>query len=188
MKALLVNNTPLHAIVVVDYDPEWPQQYLTERAAVRDSTGDLLLKIEHMGSTAVPGLAAKPVIDMMGSVQTLDDAVRVGEILQPKGYHLIETGMKNRFLYRRDAPDGMRYHLHVVLDSNWDEQLERLLRDFLLKRSDLAAEYGALKHQLAVQYADDSDGYTRAKTAFIQRVVDLARDEAGLPHVDVWEE
>jgi GrpB-like predicted nucleotidyltransferase (UPF0157 family) len=188
LKDNLTNHSNRPALIVVDYDPEWPQRYLTERAAVVDSTGNLLLKIEHMGSTSVPGLAAKPVIDMMAAVRTLDDGVRVGEILRTAGYHLIETGMKNRLLYRRDSPDGLRYHLHIVLNTGWDEQLERLLRNYLLKHPELAAEYGILKQQLAVQYADDSDSYTRAKTPFIQRVVDLARDEAGLPRVDVWEE
>jgi len=174
---------------VVPPDPAWSEVYQSERAALTGRVGELFVALEHIGSTAVPGLEAKPVIDMMAAVRTLEDGERAAELLRPLGYQPRETGMPRRiFLQKQDGQRGLRFHLHIVEHATWGERNERLLRDYLLAHPEDAAAYGALKRALAEQYADDPDGYTRAKTAFIQEVVDRARRAAGLPPVPVWEE
>jgi GrpB-like predicted nucleotidyltransferase (UPF0157 family) len=171
------------AIVFTDYNPDWPAEAERSMAELRDR----FPVIEHIGSTAVPGLAAKPVIDLMASTPDLDAVLAEEDALTALGYVREQTGMRNRLFYRRDT-DGVRtHHLHVIPADNWDTRNERLLRDHLLAHPEAAAEYGELKRRLA---ATSSDGlaYTKGKTALIQRFIDRERAVRGLPPSDVWED
>jgi GrpB-like predicted nucleotidyltransferase (UPF0157 family) len=172
-------------VEVVPYDPTWPELYEAERAVLLAATSQLIA-LEHVGSTAVPGQAAKPVIDMMAAVESLQ-AVRL-EPFTSLAYHLIETGMRDRFFLRKRIDNGLLFHLHIVERDTWNERNERLMRDYLLEHPEAVVAYGDLKRQLAQQYPEDSVAYTEAKTAFIQGVIDKARDERGLPRVNVWED
>ena len=96
--------------------------------------------------------------------------------------------MHERFFLRRANARGQVFHLHIVALATWDERKERLMRDYLLRHLEAVKAYGELKQQLALQYADDSVEYTKAKTEFIQEIIDKARAEHGLPPIDVWEE
>ncbi|MFI4935162.1 MAG: GrpB family protein [Caulobacterales bacterium] len=175
-------------VAIVDYDPAWPARFQQERARLLALPGVAFDEFEHVGSTAVPGLAAKPTIDMMASVEHLDDVTAFLGRLEAAGYQLIDVGFTNR-LFLRKAADAqpVSFHLHIVLRSAWAFANERILRDHLIANPDVAAAYGALKASLAAQFADDSPAYTAAKTAFIQQAVDTARTKLGLPRVDVWE-
>ncbi|MEV4514449.1 GrpB family protein [Dactylosporangium sp. NPDC049525] len=173
-------------IEVRDYDPGWPE---LARRAVEELTAALpgrLAVVEHVGSTAVPGLAAKPVIDLMAATPALDVVTSVEDVLERLGYRRVETGMRERLFYRREG-EPAAYHLHVVTAGSWDTRNERLLRDHLLRHPADRDAYGALKRELAAA-GHDGDTYTRAKTELIQRMVDAARADLGLPWVDVWED
>ncbi|MFF5225575.1 GrpB family protein [Dactylosporangium sp. NPDC000521] len=173
-------------IEIHDHDPAWAG---SARRAVEELTTalpGLFGVVEHVGSTAVPGLAAKPVIDLMAATATLDAVIEADELLGSLGYRRLETGMRGRLFYRRDG-SPVAYHLHVVTADTWDTRNERLLRDHLLHSPADRGEYGALKQRLAGA-GHDGEAYTRAKTALIQRMVDAARDARGLPRVDVWED
>lgn len=175
-------------IEVREYDPAWPA--LAEAAAgeLRAALPGVLLELEHIGSTSVPGLAAKPIIDLMASVPSLSAVADREDVLAGLGYHRVETAMRERLFYPRDDAGGRRtHHLHVVTASSWDTRNERLLRDHLRAHPEAAAAYGALKRDLAVT-VDDPDEYTRAKTDLVQELVDAARTTRGLPLVTVWEE
>lgn len=180
------NQEALSRVEMVAYDPAWPDIYRAEHAALTALAGAELLELEHIGSTAVPGLTAKPIIDMMAAVAELDQGRALASGLAARGYHLIETGMRNRLFLRRWTDDGRVFQLHVVERSSWDERKERLMRDYLVSHPDAAAAYGALKVRLAAEHAEDSLTYTQAKTDFIQRLVDRARAGLGLPPIDVW--
>jgi GrpB-like predicted nucleotidyltransferase (UPF0157 family) len=144
--------------------------------------------LEHVGSTAVPGLAAKPIIDMMAAVAELQDGLDCLEPLAALGYEKIETGMQGRlFLRKIDPQQGCSFNLHIVESASWPERNERLLRDYLRTHPTDAQAYGELKQNLALEYSRDGSSYTKAKTAFIQSVMDRARDERGLPRINVWE-
>lgn len=173
---------------VVDYNPEWASIYEAEQALLRKVVGQPFVKIEHIGSTAIPNQHAKPIIDMMVATQTLDDLDNYLPALNDIGYQLIEAGMRERFFLRRSDAKGQVFHLHIVALDTWDERKERLMRDYLLKNPEAVKAYGDLKHKLALQYADDSIEYTKAKTAFIQEIVNKARAEHNLPPIDVWNE
>jgi len=156
------------------------------RAQIDQAVPGLFADIEHIGSTAVPGLAAKPIIDLMAATASLDAVVAREDALGTLGFRRIETGMPDRLFYARDDEVGRRtHHLHVVPLAAWDTRNERLLRDHLRTHPRDRDRYAMLK-----QTARDKDGedYTRAKTAVIQYLVDRARSERGLPSVPVWEE
>jgi len=145
----------------------------------------LFLAVEHIGSTAVPGLPAKPVIDLMASLARLgevdDDALRT------LGYRMVPTDMPERLFYRREDYDSTAYHLHVVPVDSWPGRNERFFRDYLLAHPDARDRYAALKRELMDRFGPGAS-YTRGKTAFVQEITDAARTELGLPSVPVWEE
>jgi len=144
----------------------------------------LFLAIEHVGSTAVPGLPAKPVIDLMASVDDLDEVD--GRALETLGYRPAPPDMPERLLYRREDYDSTAYHLHVVTAASWPTRNERLFRDHLLTHADDRDRYAALKRELMEKFGP-GPAYTRGKTELIQELTDAARAERGLPSVPVWE-
>ena len=174
-------------VTIVDYDPRWPGQFATERDLLTQHVSPPFIDHEHIGSTAVPNQRAKPIIDMMASVAKLPDADSMIPQLAQLGYVVVETGMKNRYLLRKPAA-GARpaFHLHIVAKDTWAERKERLMRDYLREHPGAVTAYGQLKARLAIELGEDSAAYTRAKTDFIQELIDRARDARGLPRIDVW--
>ncbi len=175
------------AVEVVAHNPNWPNLYAAERARIVAGCPSYFVAFEHIGSTAVPGLRAKPIIDMMAAVPSLVGSGPLSDALNGLGYAVFETGMSNRLFLRRYTPDE-RFHLHIVEYATWDERKERHMRDYLLEHPDAARAYGELKDGLARLHAEDSLAYTKAKTAFIQGVTDKVQDARGLPRFDVWED
>ena len=176
-----------HPVTVVDYDPQWPIIYAAEQVLLLSRTGSHFTELEHIGSTAVPGQRAKPIIDMMAAIHSLDELSAFQPGLEFLGYGLFDTGMCNRYFFRRQDASGQVFHLHIVELSTWSERKERLLRDYLLEHPEAVKAYGEVKTELAQTHPEDSHAYTEAKTDFIQSVINKARAERGLPPIDVWE-
>jgi GrpB-like predicted nucleotidyltransferase (UPF0157 family) len=192
-------------ILVVDSDPRWAGIAAALMAELRSALPGGCEQMEHIGSTSVPGLPAKPVIDLMASTADLDRIIGVEQQrLSPLGYTRFETGMIGRLCYRREAGSApadlvacdevvrrhraqVAVHFHVVPAKGWAVQNERLLRDLLLADPEAARRYGDLKRRLAAEISDPRL-YTRAKTELIQELVDKARQQRGLPPVNVWED
>jgi len=176
-------------IEIAGYDPRWPQQAAAVARELAEALPGTFTRIEHVGSTSVPGLAAKPIIDLMAGVADLEAAaVELAAALPALRFVPQDNGMSGRLFFYRDE-DGRRVcHLHVVPDATLDTRNELLLRDLLRRRPDHAERYAALKRALAASNAGDSFAYTRGKTDLIQQLVDEARTAAGLDPVPVWEE
>ena len=166
-------------VVIVDYDPQWPILYEEEKRHILDAIGHVVVAVEHVGSTAVPGLGAKPIIDIMAAVRDLDDAEQCFRPLQEIGYEYVpehEASIPERRYFRKGPPEAHR-HLHMVelASGFWERHL--LFRDFLRGRPEVATQYYQLKKRLAARYGSDREGYTEAKTAFIRWVEGRARSE-----------
>ena len=163
-------------VVVVPYDPGWPATFALLRDRIAASLGELAVGIEHIGSTAVPGCDAKPIIDIDVVVRTdghVADAVRVlGEL----GYvHLGDLGIAGREAFR--APMQLpRHYLYVCPAGSPTLRAHLALRDALRHDPALAAAYGALKRELAVRYRDDRDAYAEGKSPFIRAVLREVRE------------
>jgi GrpB-like predicted nucleotidyltransferase (UPF0157 family) len=163
------------AVVVVDHDPSWPALFERIRANVWPAVHDLATSIEHVGSTSVPGLAAKPIIDLDIVVRSTDHMPTAIERLAALGYqHLGDLGIAGREAFR-PPPGSPEHHLYVCRPDSAGLANHLTFRDQLRRRPELAQAYGALKTSLATQFAHDRDAYGAAKTAFI---VDVLRQAA----------
>jgi GrpB-like predicted nucleotidyltransferase (UPF0157 family) len=157
------------AVEIAEYDPAWPEAYERERAAIADALGGHVLAIEHVGSTSVPGLGAKPIIDIIIGLRDLADHARCVAPLESLSYeHKGEYGIPGRHYFRKPV-QGLRTHqVHMVEQGSafWVRHL--LFRDYLRANPDEAAAYGRLKRELAARFGADVEGYTEAKTEFIR--------------------
>jgi GrpB-like predicted nucleotidyltransferase (UPF0157 family) len=144
-----------------------------------------IVRINHIGSTAVPGLIAKPTIDILIEIQNNTDTQRLIVNLQSVGYRYISqpnNPVSHRYFVKGYTPQGFKglvFHVHVNYKGDWDELY---FRDYLLKHPEIAADYGNLKLELQKKYEHDRDGYTSAKTEYIKRITGLARAEISLKH------
>jgi GrpB-like predicted nucleotidyltransferase (UPF0157 family) len=174
------------SVEIHEYDPTWPQLAAAAINEVKLALGDAVVRVEHFGSTSVPGLAAKPVIDLMAAVPELSAAADREAALTALGYRLVDVGMRERLFYRREGRP-VAYHLHVVTFDSFDGRNERILRDHLLETPTDLARYAQLKRDLAAA-GIEGETYTRAKTALIQEMTDVARTRRGLAPEPVWED
>ncbi len=164
-------------VVVVDYDASWPRQFEEEKSRIVATLGDVMagvVAIEHVGSTAVPGLAAKPIIDIIPGVRDLSIGELCIEPLERLGYeYLGEVGIPGRFYFRKGDP--RTHHLHLVQHGSefWERHIR--FRDLLRADPEVARQYDALKRELAVKYRTDRLAYTEAKTPFIESALARAR-------------
>jgi GrpB-like predicted nucleotidyltransferase (UPF0157 family) len=166
-------------VIVVSYNAEWPQWFETIRARIAPSLVDVATGIEHVGSTSVPGLAAKPIIDVDVIVERalVSEAIRR---LAALGYHHQgDLGIADREAFKHEF--AIRHNLYVCTSNAAAVRNHLVLRDTLRADNALMIEYGALKQQLAARYPNDIDGYVRGKCTFIERVLSasgaFSRDE-----------
>ena len=158
-------------VVVVPYDPAWPAAFELLRAMIAPALGELAAGVEHVGSTAVPGLDAKPIVDIDVVIRHADDIGEAARRLGTLGYaHLGDLGIVGREAFRAPA-DLPRHHLYVCAAGAAALQAHLTLRDALRAEPELAASYGSLKRELAERYRDDRDSYAEGKTAFITSVL-----------------
>jgi GrpB-like predicted nucleotidyltransferase (UPF0157 family) len=159
-------------IELVDYDPSWPDQFSAERALLLDTIGPWLAgPIEHIGSTSVPGLRAKPVIDIMAGVASLPASRDAIPALAPLQYQYWPYKVELMHWFCKPSDDHRTHHLHLVPTGSdlWRARLA--FRDRLRSDAIARADYVALKNQLADRYHDDREAYTDSKTDFVQRIV-----------------
>lgn len=166
-------------IVIVEYDPQWPILFEQEKKAIWAAIGQFVRGIEHMGSTAVPGLPAKPLIDICVGLQDIDDAMKCIEPLKALGYEYVpeyEKVLPDRRYFRKGLPGKRTHHLHMwrINSAGWNRHL--LFRDTLRAQPQLAQDYLALKERLAKKYGHDRPAYSDAKSEFVESV--LARAQA----------
>lgn len=164
-------------VVVVEYDPQWPQLFESLRSSVLDALGDLAHSIEHVGSTSVPGLAAKPIIDMDVIVAT-DDLSEAIRRIEGLGYqHRGNLGIAEREAFHRPA-ETPPHHLYLCPVGSQALANHLAVRDYLRANPEASEAYGNLKKRLACEYSNDIDGYVEAKTEFIVGILRKAGFES----------
>jgi GrpB-like predicted nucleotidyltransferase (UPF0157 family) len=163
------------AVYVEPYDPTWPARFERERDLLQAVLAEWLVgPIEHVGSTAVPGLSAKPVIDIMAGVESLSASKLAIPALAPHGYWYSPYKPDVMHWFCKPSAEVRTHHLHIVpfRSALWHERL--VFRDALRSDVALALEYRRLKLELAERHRHDREAYTEAKTAFITRVIERA--------------
>ncbi len=156
-------------INVVAPDPTWPNQFAQEAARMLEALGASVGAIHHIGSTAVPGLFAKPVIDILLEVPTLSALDEIAEPMTRLGYEgLGEFGIPGRRYFRKNDALGARTHqVHAFLRDAAQARRHVAFRDYLIAHPDVAAAYGTLKRSLAQQHRHDMEAYMDGKDPFI---------------------
>jgi len=158
-------------VVIVEYNPHWPEMFLAERSLIETVFANIPVAIEHIGSTAVPGLAAKPIIDIVLGADSLEIIEARIPALENIGYeyiHEAELIVPERRFFVRDG----RYHLHCVVFQGkiWNYQLR--FRDILRNNPKLARKYEELKRDLARRYPNARPIYTERKSPFVEEVLE----------------
>lgn len=158
-------------VVIVDYAPAWPQAFLAERARLEAILGDNAVAIHHIGSTSVPGLPAKPIIDIMPVVRSLEQVDASCDALVALGYEVLgEFGIPGR-RYMRKGGDARTHNVHIFAATDTENIARHLgFRDYLRQHPDICAAYADLKRTLAKRYPYDIMAYNRGKDAFIKGI------------------
>lgn len=165
-------------VVVADYDPRWLELYAQEVAGLRGAFGASLAALEHIGSTSVPGLAAKPIVDVQAVVQSVADAQNAAPALATLGWEqgIFALDPKRRLYFKKRNAEGVRTHqLHVYAPDHPAASAHLLFRDYLRAHPEEAVLYAALKREMAERFHTDRLAYNDAKTAYVEGVVAKAR-------------
>lgn len=173
------------AVSLSPYDPQWPQLAAKEIAAIRAALAGINFQIEHVGSTAVPGLSAKPVLDILIGVDSMVVAQQFVGPLENLGYSFWrENPNKAHLFFVKGLPitggAGRTHHVHLYERNSNEFRKMLLFRDFLRTNAATAQEYLELKLDLARRFSDDREAYTKAKTDFVESVVRNAITTTGV--------
>jgi GrpB-like predicted nucleotidyltransferase (UPF0157 family) len=174
-------------VEIVAYDSAWVGWFSAEKAHLLQCLpGELIRRIEHFGSTAVAGLVAKPIVDMLVEVTDLEQTKsHIAPVLEAQGYEYFWRPISGddeppfyAWFIKRDSTGERTHHIHMV-EAHFTEHWDRLLfRDYLMQHPAVAREYGELKLRLAEEHPTDRIAYTRGKTSFIDGVTELAKRES----------
>jgi len=175
LDAVLIGGRERREIVIADYDPDWPRRFDAERDRIAGALGDRALAIEHIGSTAVPGLAAKPIIDVLVTVADAGNEWSYGPALERAGYELRVREPEHR-MFRTPERD---VHVHIWADRDPEVGRYLTLRDHLRSSPSDRTEYEQLKRSLAQRRWTDMNHYANAKGPLIEAM--LARAGASAP-------
>jgi GrpB-like predicted nucleotidyltransferase (UPF0157 family) len=179
------SSATIQRLQISSYDPRWVLEFEAERDRVAQALGKLACRIDHNGSTAVPGLETKPIIDIQVSVEQLQPLRAYSEPLCALGYvHVSHVDDTVCPFFHRPKEWPHTHHVHIVQSGEYEERRTLAFRDFLREHSDVAREYVALKRQLATQVnavdCSSRETYAKTKSEFIDRMVQIAL-EAGYP-------
>jgi len=164
-----------NSIKIVSYDPEWAEMYESERKFLYSLLGDYVQgTIEHVGSTSVVGMLAKPIIDIMVGIESLESTEGAIKLLSNNSYCHSPYKADVMHWFCKPSPDVRTHHLHLV-PFNSKLWLERIaFRDLLRSHFDVATQYADLKIELAHKYKNDREAYTQKKWPFIKKVLELS--------------
>ena len=173
-------------VLIVDYDPDWPLEFEAERRGILAAVDGGISTVIHIGSTAVPGLCAKPIVDIMAGVPGLREAEALLPPLSERGYDdVTKIDDSDEWFYcLGKAPekpsDTMRYfHLHLMREDSHDWNRHVNFRDYLRLHPETAAIYCTLKRRLAERFRDQREVYTESKTRFIREIEAKALTDSG---------
>jgi GrpB-like predicted nucleotidyltransferase (UPF0157 family) len=166
-------------IIIAEFDPVWAKQFDTLRSRIAPALGPLAAAIEHVGSTAVTGLAAKPIIDIDVLLRGRDDLAAAIKKLYPLGYlHRGDLGIPGRESFRA-PPQDFPHHLYLCLPQYREFDRHIAFRDYLRAHPKDVVAYARLKRQLAVEQRANRDAYTQAKSEFVEFILQSANSDRG---------
>jgi GrpB-like predicted nucleotidyltransferase (UPF0157 family) len=168
-------------VEVVPYRSDWPQQFAAEAKELKAVFGAQMLSIHHFGSTSIPGISAKPIIDILVIVRDIDSVDTLSSKLEALGYYAVgEYGISGRRFFYKGSSDLRTHHLHVYETGNPHILRHLVFRDYMRCHPISARDYARLKEELAREFPEDMDQYIAGKNAFVKEHEKRA--------LDWWEE
>ena len=174
-------------VQIVPYNDAWPRMFEEEKGHLLDSLpAELIRRIEHFGSTAIPGRSAKPIVDILVEVTSLEETkLRIVPVLEGQGYdyfwrptHGNDGPPFYAWFIKRDSAGSRTHHIHMI-ERDFEQWDTLLFRDYLIERPEIGKEYESLKFSLARDYRNDREAYTNGKTEFVVRVTQAAKEYYG---------
>ena len=168
---------PSGQLRLAPYVPNWPLLFRAEKERLFASLGNYILDVQHIGSTSIPGMPAKPILDIGIAVTNFEEATRCIPLLEQLGYsYKGENGIPRRHYFVKGEPRTHHLHIIEVASEEWKNHL--LFRDYLRRTPATAQEYASLKQSLSTQFATDREAYQSGKDSFIKAVLHKANQEA----------
>lgn len=162
-------------VKLVPHNPEWDELFRAEKAKLLEVMCDIVIDIQHVGSTAIPTILAKPIIDIAVLVKSLQEAEKYIEKIQALGYQKKQENRSERMFFTKGPEENRILYLHIG-DVNTDYIKDMIVfRDCLIQNPDEAKRYAELKAELAKKFANNREPYTAAKERFVQEVVERAK-------------
>lgn len=159
-------------VKLVPHDPNWNKLFHDEKINLINAFPDLILEVSHGGSTTIPTISAKPIIDMFIRINHLPDAERIKERMTTLGYsYRGEDGVPGRILYAKGPEDNRTHYAHFVQGDNDEWKNHLLIKEYFLKHPKTAAEYEELKLSLAGKFPNNRNAYSKGKDAFIKDII-----------------
>lgn len=169
MTTTVADSTPDPNLRIVPYDPIWPLRFAREAAVLRAALGSVAVAIDHVGSTSVPGLAAKPIVDIQITVRALEPFAAYAEPLERLGYGFVpDPEFPDLHFFPKPPAPPRDFHIHVMLAGGDHERRHLAVRDYLRAHADVAAEYATVKRRVAEAAAGNVDSYVAGKDAFVK--------------------
>lgn len=164
----------MRKVQVVPYDAEWVNMFEKERVLLERVVGAIVVRVHHIGSTAIPTMPAKPIIDVLIEVTNIEAVDIYNDALAHVGYEARgENGIQGRRFFTKGG-DQRTHHVHIFQENDPEVKRHLLFRDYLIAHPVEAKQYRTLKETLAATYVNDIESYVAGKHAFIQRIDRLA--------------
>ena len=161
-----------------DYNTNWDKEYKKEEKLLKKVLGERIIEIQHIGSTSIKGLKAKPVIDIVIVINSLDEIPEIEELLKPYDYeNRGQQGVPDRYFFAKGSADARTHYIHFVEPNSNTYYNHVYFKRYLIEHPEYIKKYCDLKQELATKYADDRPSYTKGKNDFITGVIKLAKEE-----------
>lgn len=157
---------------------EWQKEYEKEKSILLDKIGNHISEIHHIGSTSIPDLMAKPIIDIIAVIDKLDDYKKLIKPLEEIGYHFMPDRVfeiRDRVFFPKGPENNRTHHLSLIVKDSQQYKDNLLFRDYLRRHKSARKSYQKLKQKLAIKFANDRASYTEAKEDFITKILNKAR-------------
>ena len=164
---------PADRVRLLTWTPAWAERFRAERTELERAVGGRVLAIEHIGSTSISGIRAKPIVDIGIAVESFEAARATVPPIEALDYvYRGEHGIAGRHFFQKGDPREFNLHMLEITSEEWQRHIA--FRDYLRSHRDAALEYEALKQELARRHANDVEAYAEAKTPFVRRIIGLA--------------
>lgn len=165
-------------VELAEYNSNWKKEYEKEEKLLKEVLGERIIEIRHIGSTSIEGLMAKPVIDILVVINSLDEITEIEEMLKPYDYeNRGQQGVSDRYFFAKGPEDARSHYIHFVEPNSKTYYNQVYFKRYLIEHPEYIKKYCDLKQELAEKFADERPKYTAGKNEFITNVISLAKEE-----------